>query len=294
VAFLFHIAFSNAHRLARRTYYFEYATTRFKLVQNASLQWADVLLSIVPESESPGEASAYSAAGEFLSALSWANHSSVSYGPSGGAGFPEGWSLRQARCRVFTFPTIPFRGRQIGYGIHQLPAIETTEQRLALALLREARASNSPWLSLLLLWQIIEVGGNGNAAGWITTMHRRRRVRVAPDSLQLLGLGSRRLGDYFQDDCRHAIAHIRRSPGKRRLVVDDLREFTRLAVSTRVLEDFAVHHVREGLGLRKGVWLVQVGGRGFPVFKNEAFVRGTRCTLVDDARDWARVLRSRW
>jgi hypothetical protein len=182
----------------------------------------------------------------------------------------------------------------VGYDIDQLPAVETSEQRLALALLREARASNSFWLPLLLLWQVLEVGGNGDPAGWITKMHRKGHVRVGADSLEQMGVGSRPLGDYFLDDCRHAIAHIRRLPGKRRLAVDELSEYKRLVVSTRVLEEFAEYHLREVLGLRASIWLVQVGGRGFPVFKTEAFVRGTRCLLVRNRQDWARVLRARW
>ena len=140
---LLHIAFGNSHRLRRRSYLFEYAGVRFKLIQNDPRRWADVLLTIVPTHDAAAEQTAYSAAAEFLSALSWQNGSLTALQVAGGAGIGADQQLRDARCRVFAFPRVPFIGRIGGCSISPLPEVETEEQRTGLALFREARSSNT-------------------------------------------------------------------------------------------------------------------------------------------------------
>lgn len=75
--------------------YIKYLGSRFKLIQNNPRKWSDVLLTIVPHPNSVEAQKAYSAAGEFLSALSWEITSSVALRYRG-AGLQEGSSIRQA------------------------------------------------------------------------------------------------------------------------------------------------------------------------------------------------------
>src|SRR5438105_15864863 len=113
--YLMHIAVSNSNRLRRRVYYFEYGGVHFKLIQNNPHKWADVLLTILPDATWSSEQGPYTAAAEFLSALSWQNRAAIDFHPAGGMGIQDNASLTSARCRVFTFPTIPFYGNMRGY-----------------------------------------------------------------------------------------------------------------------------------------------------------------------------------
>lgn len=261
-----HICFDNSLRLERRVYYLEYRGVRFKLIQNNQRKWSDVLLTLVPSNDGAAQQRAYTAAGEFLSALSWENGSRIALENGGGFSVPEHYTLRQARCRVFSFPQIPFGGHVTGYGLSVIPNIENDEQRIALTLFREARSSNKVWLSFLLYWQVIHVGEN-DPVGWINRVYyKQSKVHVRAEERRQLPLGGRRLGEYLQEDCRHAIAHIRRYPGRRFLRFDAGDENRRLAVSTRVVERFAKHYIRESLSLKKKLYLVRRGGRGFPTY----------------------------
>ena len=90
--------------------------------------------------------------------------------------------------------------------------------------------------------------------------------RLEPNYLDQLSLGSRSLGDYLSNDCRDAIAHIRRKPGKRTLNLDRHEERMRLAMSLRIVKAFAEYYIRERLGLKDHVYLVRLKRRGFPIF----------------------------
>jgi hypothetical protein len=271
--FLMHIAFDNSRRLERRVYYLEYRGVRFKLIQNDPRKWSDVLLTLVPSHDRAGQQQAYTAAAEFLSALAWQNGSRVTLENAGGMGVPEGYTLRQARCRIFTFPQIPFGGHVRGFGLSVIPHIETDAQRVALTLFREARSSNKVWLSFLFYWQVMEVGGD-DPVTWINRVYyKQSKVHVRQEDLRKLPLRGRRLGEYLQEDCRHAIAHIRRKPGGTPLQFDVGDENLRLAISSRVVEQFAEHYIRAVLALSKRLHLVRSRGRGFPRYVDQATMR---------------------
>ena len=270
-----HFCFDNARRLKRTTYYLQYRGVRFKLIQNNPRKWSDVLLTLVQQNDKDAQARAFAAAGEFLSALSWQNSSPISVRNAGGFGVRDSVRLRQARCRVFSPPRQAFMTNSVGYDITRLPSVETDRQRIALTLIREALSSNKDLLSFLFYWQVLEVGGD-NPVRWINKMyHKQSRVRVSQHERAILDLKGRRLGESLQDDCRHAIAHIRRRAGKRALKFDVSEENRRNAVSTNVIERFAKLYVKDTLDLCQVVTLVRKGGRGFPTYVDKTDRRGS-------------------
>ena len=101
---------------------------------------------------------------------------------------------------------------------------------------------------------------------------------VAHRALRELPLQGRSLGQYLLDDCRHAIAHIRRKPGRRALKFDDEEENGRLWRSARVTEVLARHYIASALGVTERLHLVRPRRGGFPVYLDEGpFSRaGTR------------------
>ncbi len=277
--YLMHIGFDNSARLKRTTYYFEYRGIEFKLIQNNPRKWSDVLLTIVPDNDTTAKQTAYDAGGEFLSALAWANNSFVTVFPVGGMGIRDN-NLRGAKCRVFDFPNIPFKGNTSGYGLTSIPKIESDVQKKGLAIFREGRSSNKIWLSFLFYWQVLEVEGK-DPVTWINESRRHGQIHVSEEIINRLPLNGRSLGEYLKDDCRHAIAHIRRSSSARTsLRFDVLEENLRFALSTDLAASFARHYIIHELGLRKKLFLVRVKGKRFPVYLNESDLRGQVARLA--------------
>jgi hypothetical protein len=256
MSYLMEIAFDNSRRLARKRYVFEYRGVQFKLVQDNPRKWADHLLTIIPEYDKSNRERVFSIASEFLSALGWQNRASAAIWIAGGRSLPAGRSVKQVEPCSFTFPRIPFGGNIVGYDITPLPHIETEEQRVALGLYREANASNNDFLSFLFFWQILETGG-GDPVGFINRARSKDRDRLGLISRDIahLPLDGKSLGKYLLDDCRHAIAHIRRKPGKEHLDVDKASERFRLKLSSGVVKAFAEHYIRERLSLRNSLFL---------------------------------------
>ncbi|MBP9947904.1 MAG: hypothetical protein KBH14_15970, partial [Vicinamibacteria bacterium] len=162
--------------------------------------------------------------------------------------------------------------RMDGYTISRLPLIQTPEQRKALALYREASFTNVVWLSFLFYWQILEIGG-GRSPEVVKEIERSQpsaQSHERTELARLLGvqtpLRGAALADYLEDDCRHAIAHIRRYPGRRVLAFDSLRDDRRMAVSTGVAKSLAEHFIRHQLALTGRLNLARPRSGGFPKY----------------------------
>ena len=238
--YLMEICFDNDRRLRRKHYLFEYRGIRFKLFQDRPRKWADHLLTILPEYDMVAREQAFAVASEFLSALSWENRARIAVWECGGGSWHKEWPLSKAMPRTYTFPKIPFGGNIVGYDIAVIPKVETVEQRIALTLFRETGASNNDYLSFLFYWQVMETGGS-NAEGFVNKTYRRqpRQLGLASRDISRSPLRGRPLGEYLRDECRDAIAHIRRKPGKRKLELDRTEERYRVSTSTRVAKAFA-------------------------------------------------------
>lgn len=275
-----HIGFDNSARLCRNVYYFEYKGIRYKLIQNNMKKWCDVLITIVPDDKKTKD-NVYTTASEFLSALSWENNSRVKVWPLGGLSVPYNYQLAKAKCRCFSFPRTPFAGYIGGYDICQIPKIETEEQKNALILFRDASSANHDYLSFLMFWQIMEIGGN-DAIGWINKTYRKNRDKIilTKDYYDRLPLCGKNLGDYLYDDCRNAIAHIRRKPGKVNLKLDNPDDNLRIATSTHVLKEFARFYIVSKLQLQERLYLIKKNGKGFPVYVDKHYTNKHHCVIA--------------
>jgi hypothetical protein len=273
------ISFDNSCRLARRTYMFQYRGVTFKLVQDNPRKWADHLLTIIPAPDSPEADQAFKVACEFASALGWEHGARVAVWESAHISWPDGCPLRRARPLIFTFPRIAFAGHIVGHDLFRLPHVQNDDQRKALALYREATAANSVYLQFLFYWQVMEVGP-GADSGFVNRTWRRERQRLnlQPQEIreieEKLALRGRSLGDYLLDDCRNAIAHIKRRPGKAKLDLDVRGVRDRLSQSTRIVREFAAHYIRTRLLLTEHVFLVRPQSGGVARFVDQRTLRG--------------------
>ncbi|MBI5057399.1 MAG: hypothetical protein HZB61_12365 [Nitrospirae bacterium] len=271
------IGFDNSARLCRNTYYFEYKGVRFKLIQRNMRKWCDALFTII-QNDDNSKNLAFNAASEFLTALSWQNDSRIKLRPPGGISVPDNFQLRKAKSGFFSFPEIPYHIVSRGYDICIIPEIETEEQKTALILFREALSSNNVYLSFLFYWQILETGGN-EPIGWINSVIRKKknynRLLVSKAEINHLPLNGKSLGNYLYDDCRNAIAHIRRDSGKVKLKFDSLDDIKRLAISTNVVKKFARFYIENNIRLQNNLYLVRQKGTDFPVFVNEGIYKNS-------------------
>lgn len=269
MAQLMEMCFDNSSRLVRKRYLFEYRGVRFKLVQDNPRRRADHLLTIVPSVDSPDRETAFRIGCEFVSALAWHNRARAAIWEAGLMSWPDNMSVWRARPIFFDFPSITSGGYSIGYDIARIPHIQTEDQRIALGLFRAAGASNSHFLAFLFYWQVLEVGG-GDPIGCIDRTLRKHRSRLLPFDLEGLPLGTRSLGHYLYEDCRNAVAHLKRKLGLKRLDLDKVEERGRFARSTGVIRIFAEDYIRFRLGLKEVVHLVKPRRGGFPRFLSES------------------------
>lgn len=266
--YLFQIGFDNSVRLSGRVHYFEYGGYRFKLIQNDPRKWCDVLLTILPSFGDADEQGAYTAAGEWAAALNWELDFSMAVRPIGGFGVDDGFRLRNARCQVFTFPEVPFKGQHSGYHLNRIALVATDEQRTAVTLYREAQSANKEVLSLLFNWQVMDVrpAPAQEPEVWVNTIEAAAPAELARvwELVSELGLGGRPLGDYLREDCRHAIAHLRRRPGRHVIRFDDSAEAWRIRTAARVTRKLARHFVASELSLNQHLYLVRPLKGGSP------------------------------
>lgn len=275
-----HIGFDNSARLWKNVFYFKYKGIRFKLIQNNSKMYRDVLLTVIPDENNIELINnAYLIASEFIASLSWQLNSFAKVEYLGGSGKQENIILRKARCSMFDYHKIAFCGGSKNNEISVIPEIENNEQREALILFREAKSTNNNYLSFLFFWQILEINF-GNSINWINKAYRKNRnkLNISEDYINGLPLKGRKLGYYFHDDFRNAIAHLfKRTKGKRKIRIDTPNDNILISKGRIIIEEFARFFIENELKLKKELYLVRKGGKGFPIYVNKKFTRKHYC-----------------
>ena len=144
---------------------------------------------------------------------------------------------------------------------------------------------------------IFPVGGD-NAIGWVNKVVRKKknynRLLVSKGEIKHLPLNGKRLGNYLYDDCRNAIAHIKRKPGKVKLKLDSWKDTKRITMSTDILKKFARFYIKDELKLQDKLYLVRKKGYGFPVFVNERIYRSKGYSLAYKRLSLDEVRKKRW
>lgn len=276
-----HIGFDNNARLCHNIYYFEYKGIRFKLIQNNPLKWKDVLLTII-EGDYKDEIinDIYEVASEFLSALSWQNNARIKMKHLGGPSVSDSFGLKNARCTCRVFPEIPIYPRSVGHDICTIPMIETEEQKIALNLYRQALSSSNIYLSFLFFWQVLQTGED-SPSNWINAAFECGDLPIQLDEVKNIDLNEKKLGDYLYDDCRNAIAHIKRNrPEKVGIKLDSYIDEKRIAISTSIVKKYARFYVENKLKLTKYLFLVRRSGKGFPIYRDKEYTSKYICTTA--------------
>jgi len=280
MAYLMHIGFDNSAKLWKNVFYFEYKGIRYKLIQNNSNKYCDVLLTVISDENSTELISnAYLIASEFISALSWQLNSFAKVKYLGGWGRSKNFILKSAKCCSFSFHEIAFCGEIKNSDILSIPEIENDEQRKALIVFREANSANNDYLSFLFFWQILEIN-HGDPINWINKVYRKNRNKlwISKDDINEISLKGRKLGNYLYDDFRNAIAHLfKRKYGEKRVEIDTLDDNILIYRGRNIIKAFARFYIENELKLKKKLYLVRKGGKGFPIYVNMEFTRQHYC-----------------
>lgn len=261
---LYQVCYDCPWRFVGRTQYFEYKEVAFKLVQSKSWKRPGHLLSII-EREGDRERH-FAAAAEFVSALAWERRTGAMVWEVGLLSWRPELSLRNARPSMYSLPRIPYEGGLLAGKLSRLPDIATEEQRVALGLMREARATNNQFLAFLFFWRVLEIAPR-DAAGQANRVFRKAAHGVDPAWVEQLPLAGRSLGNYLYDDCRNAVAHLFPNRGTARIDVDRPSDRVRFEYSLRVVEALAEAHIETDLGLDKKRFLRRRGKAKFPFFE---------------------------
>lgn len=264
------ISFDSSVRLKRNVYYFKYRSHEFKLIQHRSPIYKNALFTIVQDCNEEYINSGYSAASQFLAAFSWEHSSKVvmSLG-HGGSGINENFKLRSAKCHAFGHSVYRKR-RAGGFDIDVIPSLETPDQRTALILYRDAKSSNHIYLSFLLFWQIMDIQCGGKPSVWVNQVYKKyeKIPSVFDQDMHLLRFNGKpfnewlnknntSIGEYLLDDCRHAIAHIKRTSGRTPIRLDNATDNQRISWSLKIVHTCAKIYIEEHLKLDKRMYLVK-------------------------------------
>lgn len=248
--YLVHIPFTSTSRLVKPTHLFSYKGQAFKITRTRKSNYADNLLTIVENEKDIAHAA--TTAAEFFSALAWQTQGNIHFGNPTWARNGRIRDLKSAQASIFDFARIP-PGREIGgYSISNIPYIENEDQRLALALYREAGAANNDYLQFLFYWQTLYVGTGRKP--WDAANKALKDIKDKT-WIRQLELNGKTIGDYFRDDCRDAIAHVMRKPGQTKIDFDDPVDRKRIWLSAKAVKAFAHHHIVEVLALKKTLYL---------------------------------------
>jgi hypothetical protein len=156
---------------------------------------------------------------------------------TGAISWPDEYPIRRAKPFIRTFPEIPYGGPVLGYDLEHIPEVSTPQQKGALAIYREANASNNSYLAFLFFWQVLEIGG-GKASVFVDQalagQHGRLQFNVRELLERLPSTPGQSTGEYLFDNCRSEIAHLKRFPWKRALNLDELEDRTRIATSANL------------------------------------------------------------
>lgn len=136
------------------------------------------------------------------------------------------------------------------FDLSDLPAIQNSSGKLALALIREGRGLNHPGYSFLSFFRALETAiPNGPTRGaWVTANIDHVEGHRAKDALEKLKANIQGdIGKHLRESGRHAIAHAKADPI---INPDDPRDARRLEAERPIIEALAVLAIEDHLGIQ--------------------------------------------
>lgn len=246
--------------LPRRVSYFRYDGIHFKLIQNYSPAYCDTLVTLDPNQIDQPDDHIFTAASEWLYCFCFDNKLIGRCSPQGAIGGSQG-SIKKLKSQYGTFRTIHMHGHfSLDHDIHRISRVTTAEQKRALRLFMEAKASNSPFHRFLFFYQVLDIGGRAEDNVMAITNPIPPQIGFIKDDFKRI-ITALPLAEYLWEECRSAIAHFRRHPGKRQIDLNTMDDTERITISARIMEDIASYYLRKSLGLSDRLFLCRHGNK---------------------------------
>ena len=232
-------------------------------------------MTIVPNLTPQAKQIAFEAGQELVNLLSWELRSPIQLSEAGSRSFNKDIRLSKIRPSIRVFKDILFSGHCVNNSPSIIPNITSENQKLALGLFREARASNNDYHAFLFFWHVIESGCE-NGEKVIDRLTSSGKVRWVKDDVDKLPLGTSTLGNHLKENVRNAIAHIKRWSGRKSLELSNLEQRNEMAVSSRIARQYAEAYIEYELGVGvSNLYLMRKGNNGFPRYINHEMRKNT-------------------
>jgi len=236
-------------------YIFEFEGVVFRLIRG-TVEESDKILVYSDDSSQKGTDECYERVSRFLDYLSWQWGVGIQLYGAMGMGFDKN------KHNFETFPVGGFWSRNTGYlisNISDIPIVNNDVQRFALRLWNEAESSNSPFLSFINYWSILEIPPIGSKRK--VGNHKKRVIRWInwlPGN-KIDGLTELRkdikikykykksgAGNFLYDEGRNAITHVTKPNHFKRYDRDGMRKIDDIK---KVIKEIAKFYIKNKLGL---------------------------------------------
>lgn len=211
----------------------------------------------------------------YCSCLAWERRAAIIVDGGGGYGTTKELTIRKVRRVDVTLRTMPVMTYSLS--IERIPYVYNRDQEDAIGLYREAFVSNSPFYKFLCLWNILNIPTRKTELiiQWINETLQNKKSRIFPNNyINKLEKKSINIGGYLDEECRDAIAHIRRrQPNRTHIDPNNAEDYSRIASSAYLLEDLVRIYIREALKLNENQFLFKLKQRDIPEYLTEREMR---------------------
>jgi len=276
MAYIIQVDFDSYWKLAKASYVFKYRDNSYRMLRGRGQgrnKERDCILSIIDEGQVDNVAREIMI---YLGCLSWEHRTPMLVTLAGGRGYGGRLGIKTVRRSIITKRMLP--SQMLYLTINRIPYVETKDQEDAIGLYREAMASGSPFYKFLCLWNILNIPTRktGLVINWVNDAIKNKKHRIYPNHhIDVLSKKGVDIGKHLDDECRDAIAHIRRDlPSKTHIDINSNKDYGRIAASAYFLEDLSRLYVAEELKLIKSQFLYQRKTRDIPEYLTEEEIQG--------------------
>lgn len=178
----------------------------------------------------------------YLSALSWHEGIKIEIQGFSGGNYPSRYSRDEKAPRIQT--------EKVNF-FDEVPEVFEEREKLALALMREARSVNNAayqFLSYSKIFNIDHAGSTAQKAWMNASLHDLRHdAKKRAEALQADGLD---VGEYLYNSGRSAVAHANVSPDKPIINPDNWGDYKRLYADMPLVAALAEKYVEKEIGIK--------------------------------------------
>lgn len=273
MAHVIQVNFDSHWNLVKPYYIFKFRDREYKVLRGKGRKnnkEKDCILSLLGD-EDKEYYGVYRDIMIYCGCLSWEYQTPVMVSGGGGYGNSKKITIKQVRRVDITRRNMVVNTYSLSLG--SIPYVHTKDQEDAIGLYREALVSASPFYKFLCLWNILNIPARGTKSviSWVNDALENKKHKIfLNNQISALEKKGADIGKYLDEECRDAIAHIRRdSPNRTHIDPNDGRDIVRISSSTYFLENLARLYIADELRLDNRQFLYKRKQRDIPEYLTE-------------------------